>query len=226
MVKQLKMIVNGIITVVFNILTMYIVKNASVLSQQTFLNNLLFCFDFIAWIFVRDGCGIATTVSITIIIAPSNNSAVLVTPFISDVFYPAGLKDEILKFFKMVRLNVSVLKITLEYSNVFKLLLVLQVIFIQMIDLIVNIFYIPEQHHQNIQQQKNQVLVATMWYFWLSRNEQFNFSCMIISKLYLQHLQIFKCVTMIVNETFFKIYDILFMYGVIIVFILLRYAGF
>ena len=215
MVKYVKMVLNEIIVIVFEILLMYIVRNVFILLQYIFLDGWLFYFDFMALVFIRYGYDTATknvSIIITAIIIARNNSGVLVTSFIIGVFYvSAGLKDEFLKFCKMVGLNVSVIRLVLEYSifmqHVFKLLLFLQVMFFIMIGFWDK--YIT-------QEQWNQLLLLAaatiMWYFDLSRKDEVNFNCITILKIYLHDLQIFECVRMIVNEMILLIYDILLRY--------------
>ena len=206
------MVLNQIIAIIFEILSMYIVRNVPILLQYIFLDGWLFYFDFISFVFIQHVYGTPTkNASIIIAIIARNNSGVLVTSFIIDVFYPAGLKDEIAKFCKMVELNVSGISLVFEYSIfiqlVFKLLLFLQVMFCTMICFL---------HEYIKQQQWNQLLLllaaTIMWCFYLSRKDRVNFNCITIFKIYLHHLQIFECVRMIVNEIILLIYDILSRY--------------
>ena len=201
----LKMVLIQIIVIIFEILSMYIVRNVFIFFQYIFLDGWLFYFDFIFFVFIQHVYGAPTKNAsiITTIIIARNNSGVLVTSFIIGVFYvSAGLKDEFLKFFKMIELNVSIFT-----QHVFKLLLFFQVMFFIMIGFWFE--YIK-------QEQWNQLLLlaatAIMWYFYLSRKDEVNFNCITILKIYLHDLQIFECVRMIVNGIILLIYDILLRY--------------
>ena len=213
-------------TMILNILLMPTVMNLNVfdLLKKTFLNDLLFYFDFVAWIFILGGYG--TPTARTALILPRNNGSVLITPSIIGAFCAAGLKNAIVNICKMVGLNVNVMRMPFEYSifmqHVFKLLLFLQVISILTIGLIVNIFCAAEQHHQYVNQlQWNQLLlVTTLCNFYLSCKDHFIFNCIRMFKVFLQHLQILKKDTMMVNGIIYTIHDILLMDNAINMFIL------
>ena len=124
-----KMVVNQIIVIVFDILSMYIVENVFVLLKYTFLDGWSFHFNFITFVCIRHSYG--TPTKNASIIAPitisKNNTTVLESSFIISVFCGASLKDKTVNLSKMVALNVSM-------KHVFKLLLFVQIMFILMIN--------------------------------------------------------------------------------------------
>ena len=153
----------------------------------------------------------------------------LISTFRIGAIYDATLQNQVVKYSKMVGLNVNATGLTLEYfifivtifviilvvwQNISQLLLLfLKIIFIVVIHVTVNILY----QYQNIKQWK-----ATMCCSDLSCKDHFFSNWIRMSKLYLQHLPMFKTAKMILNGIIFITCAILIVYIVMNVVISLR----
>ena len=202
MLKCIKMVPNGIVAMILNILSTYIVTNEFVLVKNIILHFSVFLFTQHA----------DSTARITIMIAKNNRGA-LVTSLIVGGILAAALENEPVKCSKMVRLKINAIGLTLQCFIFIIIVLIIFLLFFDVIfimtDLVVNIFDMTKQH-QNIKQW-NQELTATMCKFYLSCKDHFIFNCIKMLKIHLQRLQIFKIVKMIVNKIIFVIlYDLLF----------------
>ena len=203
--KSVKTNANGIIIVmVFIVASMYIVRIVFPLFVNTIVSDVAFNFYFV--FSQRDG-----TAKIAIMITKSNNHGVLLAPSTIGAIYAAGLKDQIVKFSKMVYirgLTTIFLMMLSILQHIFEIcLLFFEVMFIVRIALIGYFFCLSEKHNQNIKQ-SNRLLMC---------KDQFIFNCIRMLKLYLQHLQIF-------NDAMCITYDISFMCDIMNVIILVRHT--